>query len=100
MFNNNYTKDGNEKSYFYKYMVDEDNKKYSLVMSLPVNYSGTNGSAEENKDNYVLITSDNNNVFSEYNAQLNRLAKFTLAEGESAYRVIKLDMKGVWFAGD
>lgn len=100
MFNNNYTKNGNEKSYFYKYMVDEDNKKYSLVMSLPVNYSGTNGSAEENKDNYVLITSDNNNVFSEYNAQLNRLAKFTLAEGESAYRVIKLDMKGVWFAGD
>lgn len=100
MFNNNYTKGGSENSYFCKYLVDEDNRTYAPVTSIPSSYSAEGGSAEETDGNFVIVASAEPGEVTEFNAQGNRLAKFTLPKSDKNYRVVKRDMKGVWFAAD
>ncbi len=98
MFNNNYAKGGNENSYYSKIFVDEGVRTYAPAVSIPLTYSAVNGSAEENAEKGMVAASANELEFVEYNSQGNRLAKFRLPDASHNYRVVKRDMKGVWFA--
>lgn len=94
LFNKN--RQGRE-SFYYSYMVDKKNKRYSLVDNIAVPKSKSGGSVMLNERSIVILSTDDYSFY-EYNLEGNKLASFRFKNGNTASRVFKLSMKGSWFA--
>lgn len=85
-----------EKSYFYKYLVDETSKTYKLVESFPLPYSGFMGSVQEIGEN-VVTNSSNPKVFEEYDKDNNLIRSFDTGSSKQAYRTYKYTFSNFYF---
>lgn len=88
-----YTKGTSSK--YYKYLVNENDKTYTLVDSFDTDYSSIVSSVQDIGNNTVT-SSGKNNSFSEYDKDHNLIAKFTYNSKKYAYRVFKYDFKSFW----
>lgn len=85
-----------ETSYYDKYLIDENNRTFSLVERIPVTYSGYVSSVQELGDN-VLIDSGGAFEASEYDSN-NQLIQTVKGTGATWwYRVFKYDYNDYWF---
>lgn len=86
------------RSYYYKYLVDENTKSYYLVDAYEVEYSGYVSSTQEIEENHVVDSGQAFN-FAEYDNSGNVIRKFDLTpEGKYCYRVYKYTFEGFYFA--
>ena len=83
-------------SYYYKYLVDENNRTVELVSSIPVAYSGYVSSVQE-LDGNVIIDSGIAMSWSEYSQDGTLLKSFKTTGGKFVYRVFKYDYLDYWF---
>ena len=83
-------------SYYYKYLVDENNRTVELVSSIPVAYSGYVSSVQE-LDGNVIIDSGIAMSWSEYSQDGTLLKTFKTTGGKFVYRVFKYDYLDYWF---
>lgn len=86
-----------DESFYYKYLVDENARTFTLVDSVPVTYSGYVSSVQQLGDN--LLT-DSGSAFeaSEFDKDHNLIQTLTGAGATWWYRVFKYDYSGYWFA--
>lgn len=83
-------------SYYYKYLVDENNRTVELIKSIPVSYSGYVSSVQELNGN-IIIDSGIAMSWSEYSQDGTLLKTFKTTGGKFVYRVFKYDYLGYWF---
>lgn len=83
-------------SYYYKYLIDENNRTVSLVNTIPVDYSGYVSSVQE-LDNNIIIDSGMAMSWGEYDQFGTLIKKFTTTGGKFVYRVFKYDYNDYWF---
>ncbi|MBS6373861.1 MAG: aryl-sulfate sulfotransferase [Erysipelotrichaceae bacterium] len=83
-------------SYYYRYLVDETARTFTLVDSMPVDYSGYVSSAQEYEGN-LIVDSGMANTFTEYDAHHELIAKFTIQAEKFIYRIYKYTYEGFWF---
>ncbi len=83
-------------SYYYKYLIDENNRTVELVQSIPVDYSGYVSSVQE-LNGHIIIDSGMAMSWSEYSQDGTLLQKYTTTGGKFVYRVFKYDYLGYWF---
>lgn len=92
---------GNEKdgagSFYYKYLVNENSRTFSLIQEIEVNYSGYVSSVQEYKGN-IIITSGSKFVGYEYDSDNKLIQKLHIIGDILVYRVFKYDFIGFWFA--
>lgn len=88
-----YTKGTSSK--YYKYLVNENDKTYTLVDSFDTDYSSIVSSVQDIGNNTVT-SSGKNNSFSEFDKDHNLIVKFTYNSKKYAYRVFKYDFKSFW----
>lgn len=88
------TKEGT--SYYYKYLVDENNRTVELVNSFPVDYSGYVSSVQALNEN-IIVDSGMAMTWGEYDNYGTLIKKFTTTGGKFIYRVFKYDYNGYWF---
>ena len=88
-----YTKGTSSK--YYKYLVNENDKTYTLVDNFDTDYSSIVSSVQDIGNNTVT-SSGKNNSFSEYDKDHDLIAKFTYNSKKYAYRVFKYDFKSFW----
>ena len=95
-YDGTYTDTNGEKSYYYKYLVDENKRTFELVERIPVTYSGYVSSVQHLGDN---ILADSGEAFSATEFDKNRKPIRTVTgSGETWwYRVFKYDYKNYWF---
>ena len=95
-YDGTYTDTNGEKSYYYKYLVDENKRTFELVERIPVTYSGYVSSVQHLGDN---ILTDSGEAFSATEFDKNRKPIRTVTgSGETWwYRVFKYDYKNYWF---
>lgn len=85
-----------ETSYYDKYLIDENNRTFSLVERIPVTYFGYVSSVQELGDN-VLIDGGGAFEASEYDSN-NQLIQTVKGTGATWwYRVFKYDYNDYWF---
>ena len=96
----NYPNVGNyedgEASYYYKYLVDENNNTYKLVDSIDVDYSSIVSSSQEYKNN-IITSSGLSHLYAEYDKNGILIRKFKYTSKKFAYRVFKYDFVDFWF---
>ena len=96
----NYPNVGNyedgEASYYYKYLVDENNNAYKLVDSIDVDYSSIVSSSQEYKNN-IITSSGLSHLYAEYDRNGILIRKFKYTSKKFAYRVFKYDFVDFWF---
>jgi len=95
MFNNNKESKENQ-SFYYKYMVDEEEGYYGLKDTLKLPYTKENGSVWNQEDSIIVGISEKN-LFEEYDRDGERIKSYRLAKGGSFQRVYKLDMNDFWY---
>ena len=78
-------------SYYYKYLVDEDEGTFELVESFEVPYSGYNSSTQEVGGN-VVVDSGMLGTFGEYDEDGVLIRQFTMEIDSLLYRVFKYDL--------
>ena len=78
-----------ETSYFYEYLVNENDKSYELVKSFKVPYSSIVSSVELMDNGNIVIGSGKDNSFEEYDNDGNLIRKFDYSAKKYAYRVFK-----------
>ena len=78
-------------SYYYKYLVDENEGTFELVESFEVPYSGYNSSTQEVGDN-VVVDSGMLGTFGEYDEEGVLIRQFTMEIDSLLYRVFKYDL--------
>ena len=83
-------------SYYYKYLIDENNRTVSLVDSLPVSYSGYVSSVQQLNSN-LIVDSGIAISWAEYDSNGNLLQRYTTTGGKFVYRVFKYDYIDYWF---
>lgn len=83
-------------SYYYKYLVNENDRTVELVSSIPVAYSGYVSSVQE-LDGNVIIDSGIAMSWGEYSQDGTLLKTFKTTGGKFVYRVFKYDYLGYWF---
>jgi hypothetical protein len=88
--------ESDETSMFYKYLVDENSKNYSLVESFEVPYSGYQSSAQEIGSNTVISPS-NPKVFQEYDKDNNLIRSFETGNSKQSYRTYKYTFENFYF---
>lgn len=88
-----------DKSYYYKYLVDEAAGSYELVDSIPVPYSSIVSNVQIMDNDNILINSGKANVVGEYDSQANLIANYEYPSSHNGftYRVFKNDFQGFWF---
>lgn len=86
-----------ESSKYYKYLVDENEKTFTLVESFDVPYSSIVSSVQDVGDNHVT-SSGKSNCYNEYDSEGNLIKQFNYSSKKYAYRVFKYDFNGTWFA--
>lgn len=80
-----------ETSYYYKYLVDENEGTYQLVQSFEVPFSAYVSSAQEKEGN-IIIDSGIAGVFGEYGADGNLIREYKMELAKNyIYRVYKYD---------
>lgn len=75
-------------SYYYKYLVDENEGTFTLVDSFDVPYSGYVSSSQELESN-IVIDSGMSGYFAEYDEDHELIRSFTMATDKFVYRVYK-----------
>lgn len=84
-------------SYYYKYLVDENARTFTLVDSIPVDYSGFVSSVQ-NIDGNVVIDSGACFTTYEYDGEGKLIQKLTYGGNKWIYRTMKYDYTNYWFA--
>lgn len=85
-----------ENSYYYKYLVDENTRSFTLVSSIAVAYSGYVSSSQEYQDNIIIDSGSAFTVY-EYDSNHRLIQSLQGNGGKWLYRVFKYDYKGFWF---
>lgn len=83
-------------SFYYKYLVDENERTFTLVDTIEVEYSGYVSSAQEYENN-VIIDSGSALTTWEFDAEGNLIQKLNIVGNYWVYRTYKYDFKGYWF---
>lgn len=116
MFNNNYGYSSTNKDYdwsqiegcvsskptddstskYYKYLVDENTRTYSLVESFDVPFSSYVSSAQDTVDTIVIDSGTAKN-FQEYDSDHNLIQSFDMEAENFIYRVYKYTFNGFFF---
>lgn len=83
-------------SYYYKYLIDENERTFELVERIPVVYSGYVSSVQQTGNNLLI---DSGSAFTAVELDENNTPVQTLAgTGDTWwYRVFKYDYTGFWF---
>ena len=83
-------------SYYYKYLIDENERTFELVERVPVTYSGYVSSVQQTGNNLLI---DSGSAFTAVELDENNTPVQTLAgTGDTWwYRVFKYDYTGFWF---
>ena len=91
-------KDGTPAEYsaYYKYLVDEQAKTYTLVDSIKTPYSRMISNVQIIENGY-LINSGTVATIEEYNMNKELILTLKSTENNTFYRVYKYDMKSFWF---
>ena len=84
-------------SYYYKYLVNDENKTYELVDQVALPYSSIVSSVEEFK-NHLVTSSGMSHCFDEYDQEGKLIRQFNYTSKKYAYRVFKYDFKNIWFS--
>ncbi len=84
-------------SYYYQYLVDENEGTFELVDSFAVPFSGYASSAQLLGDN-TIMDSGIAGIFGEYDSDQNLIASYTMATEKFLFRVYKYDFEGFYFA--
>lgn len=83
-------------SKYYKYLVDENNKTFTLVDSFDTDYSSIVSSVEQLEKN-VVTSSGMDNSFSEFDENHVLIRKFDYSSKKYAYRVFKYSFNNYWY---
>ena len=84
-------------SYFYQYLVDENEGTYSLVQSFEIPYSGIVSSVQR-VDDYIITDSGMQGVLGIYDAQGNLLKQYkSMLNKKYIYRIYYYDFDGFYF---
>ncbi len=119
MYNNNFTKCGSRgydyseddnyygtysnveeddaESYFYVYLIDENEGTFELVESFPVAYSAYVSSAQYLDNGNILVDSGFSFVAAEYDEDGELIQSLNGSGDQWWYRVFKYDYSGFWF---
>lgn len=89
--------DGDDLSYVYTYLVDENEKTYALADAYAVPYSSIVSNADEQANGNEVVNSGVANVFGEYDAEGNLIREFKYTCTLQNYRVFKESFPGLWF---
>ena len=81
---------GGDTSYYYEYLVDENDGTFTLTDSFEVPYSGYVSSAQ-NIGTHTIIDSGIPGIFSEYDENHELIASFTMETEKYIYRVYKYE---------
>lgn len=90
----NYTE--GEASKYYKYLVDENNKTFTLVDSFDTDYSSIVSSIQQVNKN-IVTSSGMDNSFSEFDSNHVLIKKFNYSSKKYAYRVFKYNFNNFWY---
>lgn len=85
-----------EKSMFYKYLIDENEKTYRLVDEIDLPYSSIVSSVEY-VDSNIVTSSGKSNCYEEYDKDGILIRRFTYSAEKYAYRVFKYSYHNFWF---
>lgn len=96
MFNNNTKGIGDKKSKYYRYLVDENTKTYTLLESIEVMYSNNMGSVQHSEGNRI-INSGKADLFGEYDKEGKAIYEYACPVDTYTYRVFKYTMDKFWF---
>lgn len=91
------TYDEGSASMYYKYLVDDQAKTYTLVKSFELPYSSIVSSIQDIGSNHVT-SSGKAHVFGEYDHDGQLIKSYNYTSKKYAYRVFKYDFKDIWFA--
>lgn len=85
-----------EESYYYKYLVDENNRTFQLISQIPSTYSGYVSSVQQLGTNLLI---DSGTAFTAVELDdKNQIIQTLIGTGETWwYRVFKYDFNGFWF---
>lgn len=84
-------------SYYYKYLVDENNNSYSLVKKIAIPYSSIVSSVQEFENGNIITSSGMATCFNEYDQEGNLIQQFNYDAEKYAYRVFKYTFEDVYF---
>ena len=77
-------------SYYYQYLIDEDEKTYRLVKSFAVPYSSIVSNVELlDTSSNIVVSSGMDHSFGEYDTDGNLIREFHYTAEQFAYRVFK-----------
>lgn len=82
-------------SMYYKYLIDENKKTYTLVKSFNVPYSSIVSNIQNVGDN-IVTSSGRDNSFAEYDSDGNLIKQYNYTSKKYAYRVFKYNFD-LWY---
>lgn len=83
-------------SYYYRYLVDENQNRYELIQSLEIPYNTSSCMALPYGSN-VVISIGADKEFREYNSKGEIMSKYFISDTNSSYQVFKYTMDRFWF---
>lgn len=86
-----------ENSYYYKYLIDEENKTYELVEKIVLPYSSIVSSVEH-VDQHFVTSSGMSHCFNEYDQEGQLIKEFQYTSKKYAYRIFKYTFNNIWFS--
>ena len=88
--------EGEQYSYVYFYLIDENAGTFTLVDSFSVPYSSVVSNAQDTGETYV-VNSGVDQTFGEYDADGTLIRSYQYECLMNGYRVMKSDFVGFWF---
>ena len=88
-----------DNSYYYVYKVDEENKDFELIDSMPLEYSPLYGNCQKLSNYNILVNNASKGIFSEYDKDHNLIRKYTAKVNKNYIeKIIKLSFENYWFS--